>query len=311
MMPLDISVIIPAYCAERWIARSLGSVLKQQNNVDLEVIVVDDASKDNTATIVKEFHNVKYYRLPHNSGAPVARNYGLSLASGRYVLFLDADDFIKGPLLSGLVSVLDDSMAHIAFGPMRFDGDINGPSDILFAQMCNPLEWVAARLLGSRWTSPWPGRVAWRTETLRKDGGWKEGLPGGQDEELVLRCLLRGRSLTVSYDGCGVYWQHSSPTRISNSRDDDASALMALHMIKSWIEQNPNEGGVLTMPLASYCYRFARRAYSFKDEDRGRWWLDQARSLGLSGHPGSRGHSFLAGLVGLRLKEIISRIFKI
>lgn len=287
-------------------------MLEQDKNVSLEVIVVDDGSNDNIGSIVKEFKNVLFCKLSRNCGAPVARNYGLSLAGGRYVLFLDADDFIEGPLLSGLVSVLDESGADIAFGPMRFDGDgVRQPSEILFARMCDPLEWVAERLLGSPWTSPWPGRVAWRAQTLRGDGGWKDGLPGGQDEELVLRCLLRGRSLAVSYDGFGVYWQHSSSTRISNSRDDNASALIMLHMINSWIEQHPIEGEVLTTPLSLYCYRFARRAYSLKDEDKGRWWLEQARKLGLSGHPGSRAHSFVAGLVGLRLKEKISRMLKI
>ncbi|MBR2141974.1 glycosyltransferase family A protein, partial [Anaerovibrio sp.] len=90
-MPL-FSVIIPTYNRERVIGKTIQSVLNQTNQ-DFEIIVVDDGSKDNTKSVVVNFQSdkIKYY-YQQNQGAQVARNYGLSKATGDYVCFLDSDD---------------------------------------------------------------------------------------------------------------------------------------------------------------------------------------------------------------------------
>lgn len=86
-----LSIIIPLYNAENYVAQALDSVFAQKN-VNIEVIVVDDGSVDNSAAIVAKYP-VKYFKIK-NSGASAARNYGLDSATGDYVMFLDADDFI-------------------------------------------------------------------------------------------------------------------------------------------------------------------------------------------------------------------------
>ena len=87
-----VSVIIPVYNDEAYIGQTIDSVLAQTYR-DLEIIVVDDASTDNTPRLVQAYGEaVRYIRLDHNQGAAVARNAGLFLASGRYVAFLDSDD---------------------------------------------------------------------------------------------------------------------------------------------------------------------------------------------------------------------------
>ena len=88
-----ISVVIPAYNRETIITESINSVL-QQTYQNIEVIVVDDCSQDNTVQVVKSIKDprVKCYALDQNRGACYARNYGASLAKGAYIAFQDSDD---------------------------------------------------------------------------------------------------------------------------------------------------------------------------------------------------------------------------
>jgi glycosyltransferase involved in cell wall biosynthesis len=87
-----VSVIIPAYNAGRYIAETLDSVLSQ-SYADLEVIVVDDGSTDNTRAIVEGYGPRVVYVHQENSGAPARpRNVGIARAKGRYISFFDSDD---------------------------------------------------------------------------------------------------------------------------------------------------------------------------------------------------------------------------
>lgn len=86
------SVIIPAYNCENYISSSIKSVLKQ-TDIDFEILVIDDGSTDRTAAIVNEFVEPSVVLIrTRNSGVSHARNVGIQHASGRYILFLDADD---------------------------------------------------------------------------------------------------------------------------------------------------------------------------------------------------------------------------
>ncbi|GAA5186427.1 glycosyltransferase family 2 protein [Ferrimonas gelatinilytica] len=90
-----VSVIMPCYNSERFVAESINSVLKQSYS-NWELIVVDDCSTDMTASILEEFSSkdsrIKLYRNSDNSGAAVTRNAAIEMASGKYVAFLDSDD---------------------------------------------------------------------------------------------------------------------------------------------------------------------------------------------------------------------------
>lgn len=90
-----VSVIMPTYNSERFVAASIESVLAQ-TYADLELIVVDDASSDGTGakveTFVKRDPRVKFLRQTVNAGAAEARNRAIGEARGRYIAFLDSDD---------------------------------------------------------------------------------------------------------------------------------------------------------------------------------------------------------------------------
>lgn len=90
-----VSVVMPAYNCEAYIGQAISSVL-QQTYKNIELIIVDDFSTDNTQLVVDGFlydERVKYYKLDSNSGSPAApRNFGINKVSGEFVTFLDSDD---------------------------------------------------------------------------------------------------------------------------------------------------------------------------------------------------------------------------
>src|ERR1700758_706720 len=85
-----ISVIIPVYNAEKYLAEAIESVLAQTYR-PIEVIVVDDGSTDSSADIAKRFASVRYCFQSH-SGLGATRNRGIDLSQGKFLAFLDADD---------------------------------------------------------------------------------------------------------------------------------------------------------------------------------------------------------------------------
>ena len=112
---VDVSIIVPVYNAEKYLDRCIDSVLKQTLS-SWELILVDDGSRDNSLQICKEYaekyHNIKSIHQ-ENGGSSVARNTGLENATGRYIAFLDADDWMDSRMLTVLVHKADTADADI------------------------------------------------------------------------------------------------------------------------------------------------------------------------------------------------------
>ena len=102
-----VSVIVPFYNAKSYIKTCLEVLLNQDFSKSFEVIMVDDASTDNSQNIIKmhKFSNLRLYSLPSNFGPAAARNLGLKKAKGEYIFFLDVDDTINKNTLSTLYGI--------------------------------------------------------------------------------------------------------------------------------------------------------------------------------------------------------------
>ena len=101
-----VSVIIPAYNASPFIEETIQS-LYQQTYTNWEAIIVNDGSKDNTAEICKSFSDSRIRTIDQvNSGVATARNNGLALANGEYVIFFDADDIMAPGFIQARLSLL-------------------------------------------------------------------------------------------------------------------------------------------------------------------------------------------------------------
>ncbi|MGH2079304.1 glycosyltransferase family 2 protein [Aerococcus urinaeequi] len=99
-----ISIIVPVYNAEKFIKKTVNSILAQ-SYTNLELIIVDDGSIDNSANIIKAISDSRInYSYQENLGAPAARNNGLNNANGEWIMFFDADDIMKEEALAKIMS---------------------------------------------------------------------------------------------------------------------------------------------------------------------------------------------------------------
>lgn len=122
-MPL-VSVIIPVYGVEKYIAQCLESIINQTYN-NLEIIVINDGTRDRSAEIAKEYaaqdSRIKVYDF-ENGGLSVARNRGLEIATGDYISYIDSDDWIDLKLYEVLIdSALTNNADMVKYGVIETD----------------------------------------------------------------------------------------------------------------------------------------------------------------------------------------------
>ncbi len=113
-----VSVITPVYNAERFIATAVESVMNQSYK-NIEIILVDDCSSDNSAEIIrllqKNHPNIVYHLQEKNMGAGVARNKALELAQGQFAAFLDSDDVWKPEKIAKQICVMQQTGAPLCY----------------------------------------------------------------------------------------------------------------------------------------------------------------------------------------------------
>ena len=119
-----ISFIIAAYNAEKTIENTINSILNQQkSDLEYEIIVVNDGSTDDLNSIMKKFEEnekIKYF-IKENTGVADTRNYGVDKASGKYIIFVDSDDYISKNLLKDIESYVKKDIELIKWNPVFVD----------------------------------------------------------------------------------------------------------------------------------------------------------------------------------------------
>lgn len=115
----QVTIIVPVYNAKKYISKCLDSIINQTYS-DLEIIVIDDGSKDGTTELVKGYVN-RDKRISlivkENEGVGIARNTGIESAKGEYITFVDADDWIDEDFIETLVAKIGD--ADVAVGRFK------------------------------------------------------------------------------------------------------------------------------------------------------------------------------------------------
>lgn len=198
------SVIIPAYNAEKTISKCLNSLLRQVNDrKDTEIIVVNDGSFDCTEQICKEFMNkkefIKYFHI-ENSGVSVARNTGLKNACGKYVIFVDSDDYVTESFLR----VLDDSVREewdlSVLNYQTFNGHKTTKSGFQRFQSKEQSKSIAylTDCLKRQQLNTVYGKIFRRELIVNNHIEFPEGLQIGEDKVFMTGYAIAVRSLNVS-----------------------------------------------------------------------------------------------------------------
>ncbi len=134
----SISVVIPAYNAESFLAEAIASALAQSPPVS-EVVVVDDGSTDDTASLAASFGPPVIVVRQDNRGIGAARNAGVAVAHGDYLAFLDADDIWPDGRLCQLLAALLDSDNDAVFGSVVEFGEGLADSEPVFGSLAGSM----------------------------------------------------------------------------------------------------------------------------------------------------------------------------
>lgn len=302
---MELSVVIPSYRSEGLVARAIDSAIAE-GVAPANIIVVEDGVFDQTASVVASREGVRLISHEKNRGAPYARNHGLEHVTTRYVMFLDADDYVENGLLRGLVQALDRENADIAIGPWLYAGDGMRRGAARVPEKLSNAEWIYA------WTRlrfyP-PCSVAWNADSVRRIGGWDERLKNNQDGELMIRAFVRDLTVAISTTGNGVYWQHASPHRVTNAKIDHLlhATEIIFAQLDPWARAHPEKDfqESYRSAMGRYCCVTAWQAYAYDRKESARQWMAKARAYGFRGKGYNYKSSFLAAFLGASLSSKI------
>lgn len=184
---VKVSVIIPAYNGDRYLAAAIDSILAQTYR-DLEIIVVDDGSTDNTPQVAQQYgtavHAVQYVSQS-NQGVAASRNLGMAKARGDYIAFLDQDDVFLPHKLSSQVGMLeqDDNLGIVNSGWQITDEQGHIKAAVQPWQQIPDL--TAANLI--IWKPVFLGAMLFRRSWLERVSGFDISLEQTPDVDLVMR----------------------------------------------------------------------------------------------------------------------------
>lgn len=256
-----VSIIIPAYNAEKHILESVESALRQ--DCKKEILIIDDHSEDHTWDILQDtYSGTKEVQIIKNEqkGSNPARNLGLKYASGNYIQFLDADDILGDQKIVSQLKHLEnlDSCAIASCPWYHFVNHIDD-TDTTFSERVwrtydHPIDWLidAWNGGGMMQTACWltPGH------TIQKSGGWNETITKNQDGEFFCRVLLHSSS--VRFVGSStVYYRKPIEGHISASIGYEAcSSLISTYNLYTQNTLQKHQNKSLKMALANNFYRF-------------------------------------------------------
>lgn len=208
MQPL-VSILIPCYNSEQWIGQAIESALGQTWSKK-QVIVLDDGSTDNSLDVIRRYEGHLRWESGQNRGGGYARNRLLELASGEWIQYLDADDYLLPEKVAQQVDfVVQHPEVDVVIGPttMEFWSEEGARQQPI--AISEPHDYWT--MLAS-WKLPQTGAPLWRKSAIVEVGGWKPDQPCCQEHELYLRLLIGGKKFAYHSSGGSIYRQWSDQT---------------------------------------------------------------------------------------------------
>ncbi len=215
-MPL-VSIVIPAYNCSRYIRETIDSIVVQEGVSDVEIIVVNDGSTDNTGDIARTFGpQVKVIDQP-NAGVCAARNRGINEAKGAFIALMDHDDYWLPNKLSNQLAAFDSNphvdvvfSGFIRWLPDAKDGSFKSPSGFTSQAKPQGVEsefsgYIYHQMLLDSWVLTSTALV--RTSVIVASGGFDESLPFSEDWDFWLRLSRQSQFLKLKEDTT-LYRQH-------------------------------------------------------------------------------------------------------
>ena len=228
-----VSILIPAYNAERWIRDTILSAINQ-TWPNKEIIVVDDGSRDQTFSIARHLASKEVSVLTQpNQGAAAARNYALSVCQGDYIQWLDADDLLEPYKIERQLQAMDHragkrTLLSSAWGQFMYRP--HRANFIPTALWCDlsPTEW----LLNKMGQNIWMQTATWLVsrELTEAAGPWNTQLLGDDDGEYFCRVLLASNGTRFNPEAKVLYRMPTSSSLSYVGRSERKMEALFLSM---------------------------------------------------------------------------------
>lgn len=188
-----ISVVIPTYNHRDTVAQAIESALAQEG-VDLEILVINDGSPDDTASVIEPYRGRIRYFEQENAGQAAARNRGITEATGEYIALLDDDDLWPPAKLAWQLDVLEQNPEVVlVYGEdIRVDGQGHPLPPTPRQRYKRPSGEVHGDFLEGCWIAS-PGQTLIRRRALEQVGSFDTSIWGSDDWDLYLRLAQIGR----------------------------------------------------------------------------------------------------------------------
>jgi glycosyltransferase involved in cell wall biosynthesis len=309
-MPVRVSIVIPTYKSAEWVEETLESVMRQTYPAEqLEVIVVDDASPDDSADVASRFlakQSIKSQVVRHqkNAGAPANRNSGWKLASGDWIQFLDADDLLaphkiqiqaeKAASAEAEVAVIYSSWQHYLLedGKWGASGSVNAPfvddDPVLQILQQNTFGYVGPTLI--------------RKSMLERVSGFLERPNIGEDTDLMFRMAIAGGRFRQARSAQAAFLYRQSPNSLWRAYIKNPVAMRNLLLTLRSAEEFLRARGELSEPArTALVTRYSAFADLYFEYDRKTYWELKGWLNGLGVErpvPSSRSLGLLSSLIG-------------
>jgi hypothetical protein len=204
---LPVSIITPAYNAERYLQQTIESVLRQTFR-DFEMVIVDDGSTDGTAALASRYAAASHGRIrlirQRNRGIAAARNVALDASRGRYIALLDSDDLWLPGYLAHQLAILEQrpDIAVLSANAINFGGPSDG--ELLLNTHGSSVVTVSLLTLIQREDAVSIFSV-FRRDLLRAVGAFDERLHRSEDYDLWLRAAAAGLQVAINPRPLGLY----------------------------------------------------------------------------------------------------------
>jgi glycosyltransferase involved in cell wall biosynthesis len=233
-----VSVIIPVYNSEKTITETINSVLNQTYK-NIEIIIINDGSTDSSEKEILSFNDQRLiYIYQENQGSPNAKNTGLTIAKGKYIQFLDADDLLSIDKIENQVKLLDGKIdavcvckTYIFYDTSELENNNHQEIDsefLLFST--NPLEFLLnLNGINGKVGMVQPNAYLTPSSIINKAGHWSPLLNRSPDDDSEFFCRVLLNSKEIIHDNSSINYYRKSINSLSGGK----SLLHAMGALKT------------------------------------------------------------------------------
>lgn len=308
---INISVVIPCFNVEAYIEEGLRTVLSQ-TVLPLEIICVDDGSKDNTIDIIRkmqlEFPNkIQLFVNDGNRGATYTRNRGLAVAKGEYIQFFDADDLLNPDKFEYQISLIEKSKTKpdIIVGSLK-KLFLDGSEKLYIYENNDPWVGLIDAMLGVTTSN------LFRREKLIEVKGWADDLKSSQEYDLMFRMLQKEAVVLIDNKIVSTNRERKSGSITKTNPGEKWKRFIALRIrIYKYLSETGKLTDEIKQTFINIVFDACRILYYYDKKEAIKIYNENIKDLGVPKSSPSTSQRYLNiyKLFGFNIAQVVSSIF--